>query len=429
MKIILLLMAVMLLMTGADARYSPGLEMVEDGNITFNGGQLIDPAAILMASGGNITLDGGYLSGAGNLAHGVIVIKDNETGITQAFKNGELIGNGTDDFAICQIGLDALDQVNKTIDFYGYQFVGNIPLLIPDYCYMDGHGSQFIDDQDNDTVYDSIFTDKNASAIKDYHSRRISNVYVDGIDKASVNYCFNLSRTRYALIENCVAMHAIEDGFLIRDDSWGITIFNPYTYDNANRGIHFAAGPNDKPNAAVVLGGRLMADDNHAIFIEAGNSIRIQDTDINSCGVGIYALDDAFVADSLYLEAITYGFYLGDGSHTVEDAKIVNCIMYTVTNAYASVSTDDVKFSGNTRDGIPIDEFTADATGTGSAQTVNLTEAASGLIGVIAECSVFYTESGTGTVPSFYISQSPRMAYVKAANGQDWRIIVKTGRM
>jgi len=416
----------MLLMAGAEARYSPGLEMAEDGNITFNGGQLIDPAAILMASGGNITLDGGYLSGAGNLAHGVIVIKDNETGITQAFKNGELIGNGTDDFTICQIGLDALDQVNKTIDFYGYQFVGNVPLRIPDYCYMDGHGSQFIDDSDNDTVYDSIFTDKNASAIKDYHSRRISNVYVDGIDKASVNYCFNLSRTRYAIIENCVAMHALKDGFLIRDDSWGVCILNPYTYDNKDRGIHFAPGPNGAPNAAIIFGGRIMADDNHAIFLEAGDSIRIQDTDINSAGVGIYALSDGFIADSLYMEALTYGFYLGDGSHTVKDARIVNCKMYLVTNPCVTVASDHIRFSGNTNNGVSINEYHRDSTGTGSSQTVNLTEAACGLVGFISECTVFYTESGVDTVPSFYITQSPRMAYVTAASGRDWKMIVKT---
>lgn len=40
MKIILLLMAVMLLMTGADARYSPGLEIAEGENITLDGGEI-----------------------------------------------------------------------------------------------------------------------------------------------------------------------------------------------------------------------------------------------------------------------------------------------------------------------------------------------------------------------------------------------------
>lgn len=448
MRIILLLIAVMLLMTGAEARYSPGLEiatgenitfdggriispadisMASDGNITLDGGRLIDPAEISMASGGNITLDGGYLSGAGNLAHGVIVIKDNETGITQAFKNGELIGNGTDDFTICQIGLDALDQVNKTIDFYGYQFVGNVPLRIPDYCYMDGHGSQFIDDSDNDTVYDSIFTDKNASAIKDYHSRRISNVYVDGIDKASVDYCFNLSRTRYALIENCMAMHALKDGFLIRDDSWGIFLLNPYTYDNKVRGIHFAPGPNDAPNAAIVLGGRIMADDDHAIFIEGGQDIRLQDTDINSAGVGVYAWDDAFIADRLYMEALTYGFYLGDGSHEVNDAVITNCRMYSVSNPVVVASADSIALDGNKNDGVPIDTYYWYGTGTGSSQTINLTEENTGLIQAIVDCSVFYTESGTGTVPSYYIEQSPRMLYITATSGRDYRIAVHMG--
>jgi hypothetical protein len=38
MKIILLMIAVMLLMTGADARYSPGLEIAEGENITLDGG-------------------------------------------------------------------------------------------------------------------------------------------------------------------------------------------------------------------------------------------------------------------------------------------------------------------------------------------------------------------------------------------------------
>lgn len=42
MKIILLLIAVMLLMTGAEARYSPGLEIAEGGNITLDGGYLVD---------------------------------------------------------------------------------------------------------------------------------------------------------------------------------------------------------------------------------------------------------------------------------------------------------------------------------------------------------------------------------------------------
>jgi len=42
MRIILLLMAVMLLMTGADARYSPGLEIAEGENITLDGGYIID---------------------------------------------------------------------------------------------------------------------------------------------------------------------------------------------------------------------------------------------------------------------------------------------------------------------------------------------------------------------------------------------------
>lgn len=429
MRIILLLMAVMLLMTGADARYSPGLEIAAGKNITFDGGRLLDVAGIQMASGANISIDGGNLNGVPSMKGSVVVIKDNVTGITQAFKNGELIGNGTDDFTICQIGLDALDQVNKTIDFYGYQFVGNIPLLIPDYCYMDGHGSQFIDDQDNDTVYDSIFTDKNASAIKDYHSRRISNVYVDGIDKASVNYCFNLSRTRYAIIENCVAMHALKDGFLIRDDSWGILLLNPYTYDNKERGIHFAPGSNDAPNVAIVFGGRIMADDGHAIFIEAGQDIRLQDTDINSAAVGLYVLDDAFIADRLYMEALTYGFYLGDGSHQVNDAVITNCRMYSVSNPVVVASADSIALDGNKNDGVPIDTYYWYGTGTGSKQTINLTEENTGLIhqGTIVDCSVFYTESGTGTVPSYYIEQSPRMLYITATSGRDYRIAVHIG--
>jgi len=42
MRIILLLIAVMLLMTGADARYSPGLEIAEGENITLAGGWIND---------------------------------------------------------------------------------------------------------------------------------------------------------------------------------------------------------------------------------------------------------------------------------------------------------------------------------------------------------------------------------------------------
>lgn len=42
MKIILLLITVMLLMVGAEARYSPGLEIAENENITLDGGQIIN---------------------------------------------------------------------------------------------------------------------------------------------------------------------------------------------------------------------------------------------------------------------------------------------------------------------------------------------------------------------------------------------------
>lgn len=42
MKIILLLITVMLLMVGADARYSPGLEIAEGENITLDGGYIVN---------------------------------------------------------------------------------------------------------------------------------------------------------------------------------------------------------------------------------------------------------------------------------------------------------------------------------------------------------------------------------------------------
>lgn len=50
MRIILLLMAVMLLMTGADARYSPGLEIAEGENITLHDGSVT-----------NLSVSGGYI--------------------------------------------------------------------------------------------------------------------------------------------------------------------------------------------------------------------------------------------------------------------------------------------------------------------------------------------------------------------------------
>jgi len=379
--------------------------------------------SITMSDGANITLDGGYISGAPNIEYGTVVIKNDVTGVVQAFQNGELIGNGTDDFAICQIALDALDEDNKSIDFYGRQFVGNVPLLVPDYCYMDGHGSQFVDDQDNDTVYDSIFTDADPTTVKDFQMRKFVNVYVDGIDKLSVNYCWNLSRMRYAVIENCVAMHAIKDGFLIRDDSWGIFLFNLYTYDNSERGIHFAEGPNDAPNTAVVRGGLIMADDDHSIFIEAGNDIWISNVDINSAGVGVYCLADSPTIESCYMEALTYGFYWGDGSNRVDNALIRNNHMYSVTNFIASVNQLNTRLEGNFVDGVAIDTFSGWSTGTGSEQSIDFPAT---LVGSPYDVRVWNIETGATSNPVFYTDETWTCINVTAQNGINYRYKVQT---
>ena len=46
--------------------------------------------SITMSDGANITLDGGYISGAPNIEYGTVVIKNDVTGVVQAFQNGEL---------------------------------------------------------------------------------------------------------------------------------------------------------------------------------------------------------------------------------------------------------------------------------------------------------------------------------------------------
>ena len=61
MRSSLIVILALLLIAGADARYSPGLEIAEGENITLDGGYLKE-ASVLMAAGKNITGSGGFIT-------------------------------------------------------------------------------------------------------------------------------------------------------------------------------------------------------------------------------------------------------------------------------------------------------------------------------------------------------------------------------
>lgn len=410
MRIILLMLAFMLLIAGAEARYSPGLEIAEGENITLNGGEIL----------------GDYLP-----AGGVVVVSVD--GVVSAVDHtGHLIRSGvagTDDTDVLQAGLNALNDTYFSFDTFGI-FYTDIPLRIPGRIHWSGHNSEIFADTSNSTVRDSFIRDDDATELKEYNKTIvIRDLILDGIDKSGdgyVEYGINISRARHAVLENINVLHCDSDGFFVRDDSWMTMLTNCKTYDNGNYAVHFVAGPNDKPNGCSIIGGRFMADDGGGIYIEDGTDIRVAKSSIESTGTAAYILDNASIFDGNYIEACTNGFYWGAGGDTIYGLTLTNNHMYSVTNPTTSVSASagTVYMVGNTVDGVSIDTFVGWSTGTGSVQSIDFPAA---LKGVPFDVRVWNIETGYTNNPKFFTDETWTCLNITADNGINYRYKVQTG--
>jgi len=388
--------------------------------------------SITMDEDANITLDGGWIQNfwvggeVRTLSYAGVIVTLSPWLIPLAIGAS---GYGGDDFRVMNAALEYINDSNytKTWVLYGQNFYPDQVLLIPSKIKIYSHGSTIWPDPTNTTVRDAIIADRYPSEAKDFHDIYIKGLILDGIDKTYVNYCLNLSRAKYCKLDSVSALHAIKDGFLIRDDSWGFVLSDCYTYDNGERGVHFAPGPNfaeyGGPNTAIIRGGRIMADDEHSIFIEAGNDIWISNVDINSAGVGVYCLADSPTIESCYMEALTYGFYWGDGSNRVDNALIRNNHLYSVSNFMASVNQSNTRLEGNFIDGVAIDTFSGWATGTGSEQSIDFPAT---LYGTPHDVRVWNIETGATSNPVFYTDESWTCINVTAQNGINYRYKVQT---
>ena len=380
-------------------------------------------------AGENITLDGGFINGmqpGGDVR--VYVIGPLVIALSPWFLpiDWGISGEGGDDYSVVQSALDYVesDGLSTTLSLHGRYFYIDQDLLMPNGILIQGNNATLKQDSTNSTVHDSLLRDKNPTEIK-YRSVQIQNLKLDGIDKTYVNYCLNLSRVQYGTFIDVACDHAKNEGFRIRDDSWGNMFLNCHTYDNGGYGFHFMAGPNDKPNCCLIIGGRIMADDNGGIHIEAGTDIRVTKSSIESTGTAAYVLDNQSIFDGNYIEACTNGFYWGDGTHTVYGMTLINNHMYSVTNPAMAVANfaGSITMTGNTVDAVSIDTWMGTGTGNGAKQTIDWPAT---LLGhpFSVDC---WPEEDASDIPIFSTVYSTRKLYITTTSGIDYRYIIRTG--
>lgn len=379
--------------------------------------------------GENITLDGGYI-------HGL-----QPSGDVHVYSFGPLIvalspwflpidfgvsGEGGDEYTVLQSAFDYVESngLSVAVSLHGRYFYIDRDLRIPNGILICGNNATIIQDSTNFTVHDSLMRDKNPDDVK-YRSVQIQNLKLDGIDKTRINYCLNLSRVQYGTFIDVACDHAKNEGFRIRDDSWGNMFLNCHTYDNGGYGFHFMAGPNDKPNCCLIIGGRIMADDLGGIYIQDGTDIRVIKSSIESTGTAAYILDNQSIFDGNYIEACTNGFYWGDETHTIYGMTMINNHMYTVTNPTTAVNSlaNSITMSGNTVDAISIDTLLGTGIGDGTLQTIGWPAQ---FVGHPFSVSCWYVESASD-MPIFYTEYSTRNLYVNASNGLYYRYKITTG--
>lgn len=287
MRIVLLLMAVMLLIAGADARYSPGLEIAEGENITLDGGYVID--AKLSGSSAFVTLGTEdwcdyKLDGSGDST-------DIQAALN-AYKNIYIIGSSTE------------YDIDNTIDFgagrysiTGIEYNGYKPTLK-------------VDSATTFAIFSNDAADIELSGVTiDADSKDINAVYFSGITNAKVFDCIiknvlqSSSTTRYAtwieldpqyknnttFIEKCEFYNNVCGGISVCGGSQG----NVWIFNNLWKG---GKPYGDQAYAAIYSDGATIVENR---IVGYGNLSQVYD---ESTGTGIHAINSMIAYN--YIEGV-----------------------------------------------------------------------------------------------------------------------------
>lgn len=325
--------------------------------------------------------------------------------------------------AVIEAAFDSLNSTHYVIECFGDAAYLNDTVELPDkliwhnnhlvYYPLTGYSHEI----SAAFKFDSLVSAK-------YGTVRMYDVVIDGGNKDRFVEGMNLSRVQNCYFENLYILHSHGHGLILHDDSWWNTFVNLQTYDNTEYGLKLTDGSNDKPNANNFYGGHISSDDGGGIWIDEGDGNTFDGTHIDSTGSAVYILGNQSTFKDGFIEACTNGFYVGDGSHTVDGLNLLHNRMFTVTNprTFVAFTTNTLVNEGNTIDGDSMDVWYTWSTGTGSEQALSWPAV---LVGSPYDVRCWYIGSGSSAVPAFYTNEATKTVNITADNGRLYRVVVK----